>query len=132
MPTSMIFLGFVTWNEQQPGILKARKNISRGVPLLSNHCNAIISKKTIKSKCTNCNQSYSPPPKCILIIWGQKLVNFIHTMVEKLKFFCKRKTEPIEQVIKQLIKLYGDNNRLLLGKLILLQDNYKIPIFFFT
>lgn len=29
-----------------------------------------------------------------------------------------------------IVKLYRDNNRLQLGRLILLQDNYKIPIFF--
>lgn len=37
--------------------------------------------------------------------------------------------ELIKRIVKQLVKLYEDNNRLLSGKLTLLSDDYKIPIF---
>ena len=66
-----------------------------------------------------------------MITGGQKLANFIYVVpVEELKLFCEGKTEPIERVVKQLVKLYRDNSTLLLGGLILLQDDCKVTIFF--
>lgn len=129
MLTLIILSGFNTSNEQQPGILKTRNNNSRSVLLLSNYCNAITSKKIIKSKCTNCNQSHNPLSKCIKITEKQKLAGFIYEVLEELKLFCERKTEPTEQALKQLVELNRDNSRLLLSRLTLLQDDCEVLIF---
>ena len=128
-PTPMIPSGSATPNEQQPGILKARNSISGGVPLLSNHRNAVTSKEIIKSKRTNRDRSHSPPPKRTKITGGQKLADSIHAVVEELRLSREGKTEPTEQAVKQLVELYGDNSRLLSGGLALLQDDRKVPIF---
>lgn len=50
-------------------------------------------------------------------------------MVKELKLFYEKKTESIKLAIKQLIELYKNNYRLLSGRLILLQDDHKVPIF---
>lgn len=50
-----------------------------------------------------------------------------------MKFsYKKKKIKIIKWVIKQLVELYKDNNKLLLGKLILLQDDCKVTIFLFS
>lgn len=120
---------FATPSEQQPGISKAKKIISGGVPVSSNHCNSITFKKTLKLKRTNCDQSYSPPAKRTKITGGQKLADSIYVVVEELKLSREEKTEPTERAVKQLVKLYGDNSTLLFGRLTLLQDGRKVPIF---
>ena len=99
----MISSGFATSNKQQPSILKVRNSISEGVPFLSNYCNAITSKKIIKSKLTNCDQSHRLLPKYTKITRGQKLAHSIYTVAKKLRFSCKRKIKPTEQAVKQLL-----------------------------
>ena len=91
---TLILSGFATPSKQQPDILKAKNIIFKSILILSNYRNYIIFKKTLKSKCINCDQSYSLPAKCTKITEGQKLADFIHAMVEELKLSCEGKAEP--------------------------------------
>lgn len=58
--------------------------------------------------------------KRIQIIGRQKLAKSIYIVIEKLKLSCKGKTKLIKKTIKQFVKLYRNNNRLLTERLILL------------
>ena len=122
-------LGFTTSSKQHPDILKAKNIISGGVPVASNYRNSITFKETFKSKHTNCDQSHSLPAKCTKITNGQKLANSIYAVVEELKFSREGKTKPTERALKQLVELYENNSTLLSGRLTLLQDDCKVPIF---
>lgn len=42
----------------------------------------------------------------------------------------KEKTRPKKQAVNKLIEIYENNSTILLSRLILLQDNHKITIFF--
>lgn len=96
-------MGLSILNEQQFGIAKTRNNIV-GSTL----------------KYTNCNCTHNLPPKCTMIIGDHKLADSIYVVVEELKLLHKGKTESTKWVLKQLVELYGDNSRLLLGRLTLL------------
>ena len=74
----------------------------------------------IKPKQTYCDSSHSSTPKHAKVTGGQKLVEFIHVVEEKLRFSSERKTKPTERAIKQLVELYKSNSRLLIGGLTLL------------
>lgn len=66
----------------------------------SNYCNVVISKKIIKLKYTNCNQSQSSTPQYTKIIGDPKLADSIYIVVEQLKLFCKGKTKPTKYAVK--------------------------------
>ena len=87
-------------------------------------------KNTTKQKETYCDQSHSPAPKRAKVIKGQKLAKSIHIVIEKLKLSCKKKSKSTKREVKDLIKLYRSNGRLLAVGLTLLQNDCKVPIFF--
>lgn len=82
-PTPEIFSDSYTPNKQQLSIAMTGNNIVESI-----------------LKCNSCNHSYSLSLKYTKITEGQKLADFIYTMIKELKLCYEGKTDITEQVIK--------------------------------